>query len=354
MTETQSAWQGSWRDSSYPLYKALFFFVVYLLCRFVSSSKVRRFYAKVSDFLNICLIPHNSIINNCLQRRMDGKTVIVTGATGGIGKETSKYLARTGARVILACRNVKLAEQVKNEIIAESSNPNVVVRPLDLCSFKSIRAFAKQINETEERLDVLVHNAGYANAFKKAVSEDGLEKTMATNHYGPFLLTHLLIDLLKKSAPSRVVVVASSLYIFAKVNLDNLNPKNTFPGYLYYVSKCANIMFAQELARRLEGTGVTANSLHPGIVDTGIWDTVPFPLNLPFKLVRMCFKTPEEGCQTSVFCAVSEELDGQTGKYYSDNREATLLKRVVDEKRNLTLWEESAKLVGLKDDDPKI
>lgn len=285
---------------------------------------------------------------------MDGKTVIITGATGGIGKETARYLARLGARVILACRDVEAAEKVKTELTTETKNQNIVVRKLDLSSFASIRAFAKEINDTEQQLDVLLHNAGYASSFKKTVTEDGIEKTMATNHYGPFLLTHLLIDLFKKTPESRIVVVASSLYVLASVNLDNLNPKDTIPGYLYYVSKCANIMFTQELARRLEGTGVTANCLHPGIVNTGIWDSVPAPFSWALSLIRLCFKTPEQGCQTSVFCAVSEELNGQSGKYYSDNREAKLLKRIVDEKRNLRLWEESKKIVGLTEDDPQI
>lgn len=131
----------------------------------------------------------------------------------------------------------------------------------------------------EPQLDVLIHNAGYAQTFKKFRSEDDIEMTMATNHYGPFLLTHLLIDLLKKSAPSRIVIVASSFYRLASFNLDNPNPVNTLPGYLYCASKEANILFTREIARRLEGTGVTANCLHPGVLDTGIWRSVPAPLS---------------------------------------------------------------------------
>lgn len=285
---------------------------------------------------------------------MDGKTVIVTGATSGIGKETARFLAKLGARVILACRNVVEAEKVKRELVSETGNENVVVRKLDLSSFKSIREFAAQINATEERLDVLLHNAGYANTFKKCISEDGLEMTMATNHYGPFLLTHLLVDLLKRTAPSRVVVVASSLYRLASVNLENLNPISTVPVYLYYVSKCANIMFTQELAKRLEGTGVTANCLHPGIVNTNIWSSAPFPLSWGLAPMKLFFKNAEQGCQTSVFCAVSEELDGVSGNYYSDNRLTKLAARLCDTKRNEALWGESLKIVKLSDADPKI
>lgn len=135
---------------------------------------------------------------------------------------------------------------------------------IDLSSFESIREFAKEFLSKEQRLDVLIHNAGYGGAFKKHKNSDGIEITYAVNHYGPFLLTHLLIDILKKSAPSRIVTVASDLYTLANVNLENMNPVDTWPTYLYYSAKGANILFNVELARRLEGTNVTANCLHPG------------------------------------------------------------------------------------------
>uniref|UniRef100_A0A336MIS2 CSON015388 protein n=1 Tax=Culicoides sonorensis TaxID=179676 RepID=A0A336MIS2_CULSO len=323
------------RDDQVHVYGKIFSIIVFfLVTRYLSAIKVRYFYPK---------------------RRMDGKTVIITGANGGIGKETAKFLAKLGARVIMACRNLDAANSVRDEIIKETQNPNVIVKKLDLSSFRSVREFASEINRSEERLDVLLHNAGYANTFKKEVSEDGIEMTMATNHYGPFLLTHLLIDLLKKTDNSRIVVVASYLYKLARLNLNNLNPIGTLPGYLYYVSKNANIMFTRELSKRLEGTGVTANCLHPGLVDTGIWRNVPFPMNLPLKLINyLYFKTPVQGCQTSVFCAVSEELDGVSGCYYEYNRETKLENYVTDEKKNATFWDASVKLVKLTDSDPKI
>ncbi|XP_063705733.1 retinol dehydrogenase 14 isoform X2 [Culicoides brevitarsis] len=286
---------------------------------------------------------------------MDGKTVIVTGANSGIGKETAKFLAQLGARVIMACRNTDLAKEVQAEIIKETKNKNVIVKKVDLSSLKSVRDFAADINRTEERLDVLLHNAGYGGAFEKRVSEDGIEMTYATNHYGPFLLTHLLIDLMKRTGNARVVVVASSFYKLAKVNLSNLNPTSTMPAYLYYASKCANIMFTLELSKRLEGTGVTANCLHPGLVDTGIWRNVPFPLSVGLKLVNYCFfKNAWEGCQTSVYCAVSEQLDGVSGNYYEYNRETKLNKHVTNEKDNALLWDASVKMVKLGKNDPKI
>ncbi|CAG5074240.1 Similar to RDH11: Retinol dehydrogenase 11 (Homo sapiens), partial [Cotesia congregata] len=195
-------------------------------------------------------------------RKMNGKTVIITGCTSGIGKETARDLAHRGARLIMACRNVQAANKLKE-------------------------------------------------TFRKKTTEDGLEMTMATNQYGPFLLTHLLIDLLKRSKPSRVVVVASELYRLASLNLDNLNPVTTFPAYLYYVSKYANIVFSLELARRLEGTGVTVNCLHP-------------------------------------------ELEGVTGKYFLDCREYGLSSGVQDPAKGKKFWELSETIVKLQPTDPKI
>ncbi|CAG4973581.1 unnamed protein product [Colias eurytheme] len=287
--------------------------------------------------------------------RMDGKTVIVTGCTSGIGKETARELAKRGAKVIMACRNLELAEKIKDEIIKETDNEKVLVKKLDLSSFSSIRAFAEDINKSEQKLDVLIHNAGYANSFTKKKTEDGLEMTMATNHYGPFLLTHLLIKLLKKSSPSRIVVVASSLYRLARLNLDNPNPLETFPGYLYYVSKEANILFTKELARRLEGTGVTANCLHPGLIDTGIWSSVPAPLSWGLNLIiKGFFKTPEQGCQTTIMLAVDEKLGKTTGQYFSDCQESTVSDSASDMGKARKFWEISEKLVHLEENDPRI
>ncbi|XP_014256390.1 retinol dehydrogenase 14 [Cimex lectularius] len=287
--------------------------------------------------------------------KMIGKTVIVTGANGGIGYETTLDLAKRGARVIMACRNLEVAVVARDEIARKAKNQNIVVRKLDLSSLKSVREFAEEINKTEERLDVLIHNAGMANTFSKHVTDEGLEVTMATNQYGPFLLTHLLIDLLKKSKPSRIIVVASELYRLASVNLENPNPVNSLPAYLYYVSKYANIWFTLELARRLEGTGVSANCLHPGMIDSGIWRNVPFPLNLPIKLIaKLFFKNPEQGAQTSVHLAVSDEVDGMNGKYFMDCREHNLSSGAKDMEKAKKYWEICEELVQLKPTDPRI
>lgn len=288
---------------------------------------------------------------------MEGKTVIITGANSGIGKETARKIAGQGARVIMACRNLETAKKVQDQIVKETGNSNVILKKLDLSSQQSVRDFAADINKTERQLHVLVHNAGMALNYRGQQSIDGIELTMATNHYGPFLLTHLLIDLLKKTAPSRIVIVASSLYKLASVNLNNLNPIDVKPAaYLYYVSKYANIYFCRELARRIEGSGVTANCLHPGIIDTGIWRAVPFPLNYPFKLMaRTFFKTVEQGAETTIYLSTSKEVEGVSGKYYSDSKEADLNAGAMDMDRARTLWDESKKIVKLDEKaDPKI
>lgn len=166
----------------------------------------------------------------------------------------------------------------------------------------------------------------------------------------------LFIDLLKKSAPSRIVVVASELYRLANLNLDNLNPVDTrFPVYYYYVSKYANIVFTKELARRLAGTNVTANCLHPGMIDTGIYRNVPIPLSWGMQLItKFFFKTPEQGAQTTIYAAVSEKLEGVSGKYFLDCRERDLSSGCKSESKAKKLWELSEKFCNMTATDPKI
>ncbi|XP_067632830.1 retinol dehydrogenase 14 isoform X1 [Eurosta solidaginis] len=314
------------------------------------------FSAIVATFLSIRFYLRITAGRCFTETKMQGKTVIITGANSGIGKETARDLAKRGARVIMACRNQETANAAKEEIVKETGNTNVIVKKLDLGSQKSVREFAADIVKTEPKIDVLIHNAGMALAFRGQTSEDGIELTMATNHYGPFLLTHLLIDVLKKSKPSRIVIVASELYRLASVNLDKLNPIGTFPAaYLYYVSKFANIYFARELAKRLEGSGVTVNFLHPGMIDSGIWRNIPFPLNLPMMAItKGFFKTTKAGAQTTIYLATSDEVANVSGKYFMDCKESTLNAAAMDEEKGRKLWEESVKMVKLTAQDPKI
>lgn len=243
-----------------------------------------------------------------------------------------------------------------DEIIKETGNENVSVKKLDLSSQKSVREFAADILKAEKKIDVLIHNAGYADTFNKKKTEDGVEMTMATNHYGPFLLTHLLIDLLKKSSPCRIVIVASECYRMSRFNMSkHLNPLNGFPGYLYYVSKSANIMFAIELAKRLQGSNITVNFLHPGMIDSGIWRNVPFPLSIGMAfLIKGFFKSVVEGAQTTLMLTCSEKLEGVTGKYFYDCKEQGLAPYITVPEEHKTLWDESAKIVKLTAADPKI
>ncbi|PNF15543.1 Retinol dehydrogenase 14 [Cryptotermes secundus] len=285
-------------------------------------------------------------------KRMDGKTVIVTGANTGIGKETARDLARRGAKVILACRNLKEANKARVDIVASTGNNMVEVRHLDLSSLGSVRRFANNIINTETRLDVLINNAGAAG-FKNKMTADNLQLGMQVNHFGPFLLTCLLLGLLKKSAPSRIVMLSSWLHKTAKFDLYNLNFEKWFDTLqVYSCSKLANILTANELSRKLKGTGVTANSAHPGTVLTDVWRRVPKLLKiLFFSIARFFFKNAVEGAQTSIYLAVSEEVTGVSGKYFENCKESKMSIEAMDEKLAEKLWEKSEVMVGLKTED---
>jgi NAD(P)-dependent dehydrogenase (short-subunit alcohol dehydrogenase family) len=236
-------------------------------------------------------------------------------------------------------------------IAKECGNENIIVKKLDLSSFASIREFANDILTSEEKIDVLIHNSGCASTSNKRKSVDGIELTMATNHYGPFLLTHLLIDLLKKSIPCRIVIVSSAYYKIGRVNLNNLNPVDVFPFYLYYVSKTANVMFGVELARRLENFNINVLIVNPGMCNTAIFKKVPFPLNF---IVKNSFKSAKEGAQTTIMTAVSSKVNNMSGKYFSDCRETELMSFVKNKEKNLIFWEESLKIVKLQSSDAVI
>ena len=287
------------------------------------------------------------------QAKLEGKTVIVTGANTGIGKETALDLATRGARVIMACRNLHKAEEALKEIVQKSGNKNIVAKRLDLASLKSTREFAEDVNKNEARLDVLVNNAGlFANTL--TTTEDGFETSMGVNHLGHFLLTNLLLDLLKKSAPSRIVVVSSIAhnspwFTTTGFNFENMNGEIDYsPTKAYGQSKLANILFTRELARRLNGIGVTANSLHPGVIYTEINRNMSTLQSIFVNYIFPHFaKTSLEGAQTTIHVAVSEELDGVTGLYFADCKEKKPEKTALDDEAAKKLWQVSAELVGL-------
>ncbi|XP_049862839.1 retinol dehydrogenase 14-like isoform X3 [Schistocerca gregaria] len=282
------------------------------------------------------------------QRLLHGKTAIVTGSNTGIGKETARDLAKRGARVILACRDQQKGLEARDEIIRTTGNKNVILHLVDLSSLASVRKFAENIKKSENCLDILVNNAGVVGLPPK-FTKDNLLIGMHVNHFGPFLLTLLLLDLLKKSAPSRIVMVSSVAHIYAKLSVDTINEKDDNGLRVYANSKLCNILFANELSHRLMGTGVTVNSLHPGIVKTDIFRRLPRFIMLTINYLFGQFgKTAYEGAQTSIYLAVSEDVEGVTGKYFADCKEAQTSSSAQDEELARKIWIKSEILVGLK------
>ncbi|XP_071795688.1 retinol dehydrogenase 12-like [Asterias amurensis] len=290
--------------------------------------------------------------------RLDGKTIIITGANTGIGKETARDFAKRGARVILACRDLAKAEAAVTEICKETGSNNLVVRKLDLASLASIRAFAEKIKAEETRLDILVNNAGIMMC-PEWKTEDGFEMQLGVNHLGHFLLTNLLLDLIKSSSPSRIVNVASLAHIWGKMHWDDLMMRSGYDALLSYgQSKLANILFSKELSKRLAGSGVSVYSLHPGSVRTELTryfnQGLKFPLSYIFSIITsapirmLVFKSAVQGAQTSIYCSVTEELKDVTGMYYSDCAEVKPNRLAQDEESGRRLWEVSAELVGLE------
>uniref|UniRef100_A0A673GPT1 Retinol dehydrogenase 14a n=1 Tax=Sinocyclocheilus rhinocerous TaxID=307959 RepID=A0A673GPT1_9TELE len=270
-----------------------------------------------------------------------GKTIIVTGANSGIGKATAAELLRCQGRVIMACRDRERAEKVAQEIQQEAGTEQgeLVIKLLDLASLKSVRIFCEEIMKEESRIDILINNAGiYQCPYTK--SEDGFEIQFAVNHLGHFLLTNLLLDLLKRSAPSRIIVVSSKLYKYGEINFDDLNSEQSYDKASAYArSKLANLLFTLELSHRLEETGVTVNALTPGIVQTNLGRHVHIPLLVKplFNLAsRAFFKSPEEGAQTSIYLACSLDVEGVQGKCFA-----------TDEEVAKKLWDISEVMVGI-------
>jgi NAD(P)-dependent dehydrogenase (short-subunit alcohol dehydrogenase family) len=278
-----------------------------------------------------------------------GKTVLVTGATSGIGLEASVALARLGARVVMVGRDRAKTEACAASVAARGGTKPASTLLCDFSSQASIRALAGELLEREARIDVLVNNAGGVNKTRR-VTVDGIEATFAVNHLGYFLLTSLLLDRIVGSAPARIVTVASVGHRHGTLDFDDLGFERG--GYsimkAYARSKLANVLFAAELARRLEGTGVTSNSLHPGAVATNIWSGAPLwakPIIL--LLFRPFFISAEQGGSYIVRLAASPELDGVTGKYFEEGKSALPAPLGQDAALARRLWDVSRAMVGL-------
>lgn len=278
---------------------------------------------------------------------MQGKTALVTGATSGIGKETALALAKQGATVVLVARNQSKGQAVLEEIRSQTANPKLDLLIADLSSQASIRQLAAEFKSKYPRLEVLVNNAGgYFGSRKTTV--DGLEYTFAFNHLAYFLLTNLLLDVLKAGAPSRVVNVSSGAQSMGRINFDDLQGHQRFSGQTAYnQSKLANVLFTYELARRLQGTGVSVNALHPGVVRTnfGQDELTPF-FRLVLPLLKRFMLTPEKGAQTSIYLASSAEVEGLSGKYFVKQKAVPSAKSSYDTSIAQRLWRISEELTG--------
>jgi NAD(P)-dependent dehydrogenase (short-subunit alcohol dehydrogenase family) len=284
---------------------------------------------------------------------MAGKVALITGGTGGIGKATAIGLATMGARVGITGRDLARAEQAASDIRAASANPAVDAFAADMSSQAEVRRLAVAVLDAYPRLDVLVNNVGGFWAHRHPTA-DGLERTFALNHLASFLLTSLLLDRLKASAPARVVTVSSGAQSMGRIDFDDLQGARHYSGQrAYNQSKLANIMFTNELARRLEGTGVTANSVHPGVVRTnfGAEDQAWF-FTVISRVARALLKTPAKGAQTSIYLASSPEVDGVSGRFFVNRMPKTPNRVAYDTKMTARLWDVSADLVGMTSANP--
>ena len=283
---------------------------------------------------------------------MKGQTVVVTGGNSGIGLETAAALTAMGARVLLTARNADRGRAAVAEIADRTPGARVQLVVFDLADLSSVRRGAAEILEQAPRLDVLVNNAGVVLS-ERRVTVDGYEATFATNHLGPFLLTNLVLDRLRASAPARVVNVASTAHNSARkgIPFDDLQSEGRYRGMrVYGQSKLANILFTNELARRLEGTGVTANSLHPGTVRTGYGadGDARGLLAVGLKVSGPFFLSPAKGARTSVYLASSAEVDGVSGQYFVKCKPRTPRSWARDPEAAQRLWRVSEELVGLE------
>jgi NAD(P)-dependent dehydrogenase (short-subunit alcohol dehydrogenase family) len=291
---------------------------------------------------------------------MRGKVVMVTGANGGMGKVIARELVRQEATVVMVCRDPRKGEEARREIMQATGNSSVDLLIADLSSQQSVREVARQFQERYSHLHVLVNNAG-AHVQQRKLSVDGIEMNLAVNHLSAFLLTNLLLDTLRASEPARIVNVASQAMAdtrqitlvgkprIATIDFDDLQSEREFvPFEVYGQAKLAMLLCTYALARRLAGTGVTANALHPGITATNIVNDVAPPLVRPFLgLIKPFLPTPERGARTALYLAMSPEVEGVSGKYFIREKETPSVPISYDEALQERMWEISAQLTGL-------
>jgi NAD(P)-dependent dehydrogenase (short-subunit alcohol dehydrogenase family) len=277
-------------------------------------------------------------------------TVVITGGNAGIGKETAVALAQQGANVVITARDARRGREAVEDVRERSGSDRVEVMALDLADLASVRDFARDFTAQHDRLDVLVNNAGLIQT-SRTETVDGFETTFGVNHLGPFLLTQLLLDQIRASAPSRIVVVSSDAHKQARKGLDfdDLMSERSYSAFgVYGKTKLANIYFTRELARRLDGADTTANALHPGFVasrfgrdgDTGKLGEIAMVLGRPFAI------SPEKGARTSVYLASSPDVAGTSGAYFYKCRDKQPSAAARDDEAARRLWAVSEELVS--------
>jgi retinol dehydrogenase 14 len=279
---------------------------------------------------------------------MAGKSVLITGGTGGIGQATAIGLAALGARVGISGRDLARAGAAAADIRAATGNPAVDVFAADMSAQAGVRHLAAQVLDSYPRLDVLVNNVGGFWAHRH-VTADGLERTFALNHLAPFLLTSLLLGRLTASAPARIVTVSSGAHAQGRLDFDDLQGERNYSGpRAYNQSKLANVLFTYELARRLAGTGVTATAAHPGVAATsfGAEDQAAH-FAIMIRVARPFMKTPAQGALTPIYLASSPQVEGVTGQYFVNRKPKTSSKASYDTAAAARLWQASASLAGL-------
>jgi len=279
---------------------------------------------------------------------MYDKVALVTGANAGMGKVIATELARQGATVVMVARDRRRGEEARREIASATGNASLDLLVADLSSQQAVRRLAEEFQQRYSHLHVLVNNAG-AHIQQRQVSVDGIEMNLAINHLSAFLLTNLLLETMRASAPARIVNVASNA-MTRSINLDDLQSEQTFvPFDVYGQAKLAMVLCTYALARRLAGTGITVNALHPGLTATNIVDNVAPPIARPFVgIIKRFLQTPEQGAQTALYLATSPEVEGITGQYFVRRKQGQSVPISYDEALQERVWNMSADLVGLE------
>jgi NAD(P)-dependent dehydrogenase (short-subunit alcohol dehydrogenase family) len=279
------------------------------------------------------------------ENHLEGKICLVTGSTSGIGKVTARELAKQGATVVLVSRTRAKGEATQTEITQATGNPHLELLVADLSLLADVRRLASEFQHTNSHLHLLVNNAGCAYPTRTLTSE-GLEATLVVNYLAPFLLTELLLYTLKASAPARIVNVSSAQHANAHIDFDNLQGEKKYGNLsTYNQAKLAVLLWTYELARRLEGTGVTVNALHPGITATNFPSGMTGVLAWGMKLSKPFLLTPEKGAQTTLYLATSPEVEGVTGKYFVKSQETKSSNGSYDQTVGSRLWEVNEQLV---------